>query len=607
MKPSQPMSGLVEHSFEESSNPHRQRLPARAINQAAQLPELSRSVRVRNTGAIMTLIMLSVALSPGTLCTAQNTSKSYLCGWYVQPKAVDAAVAHASEYPVNALFLLGDSSVSSGCCAGGWSAVVEELTFHDDYPKIAKHGAERETAEKVRAEYRSYAQKSKAAHLAFYLNVGEMVYPKDLFEKYPEMRDPDKDAIWQFIESRAEEAFTAIPEMEGMILGLDDQVAHEVYDLQGRQSVEDYIVRLLTVYLKVCEAQNKQLLVSTLTNYYPERLEALIRAIRRVPPSSHFAVLNDSCPSDWGLIAVLNPAIGRVGGHREILNFDFSGENWGQSLVPLGELDHVADCFRKARARGANIAGVSGWVHWWIPQSVFGTPSEVNLFGMTRILEDADADPAELYQQWLGRKYGKAAAPLLVPAYRRSFDVAIQSREVLGFWAMEYPKSEFAPVQWLDYSMRANSPAVWDENFRPVEYELFNPDERALMDVLREKDKAAAQAQAAVDAVESVRNLIPSNQYESLLKPFIRARDEARAMRPYYELFFRYKMWTLDHQVARLDRMQDLEQQIRGWADYFEQNYPNDPLHNALSLREYADQVQGLLAGANLPRVTVTW
>ena len=522
----------------------------------------------------------------------------HLCAWYVPPKGVDAALRHASEYPVDALFLMGDPS---------WSTAAEEMTFHDDYPQLAKRGAERERAEKIRAEYRSYAQRAKAAHLAFYLNVGEMVRPNELFVRYPEMRDPDKDAIWQFTASRADEAFTVIPEMDGMIVSLDEGGVHEVYGLQGRQSVEDYIVRLLTTYLKVCETRDKQLLVSTFINYYPQRLETLVRAIRRVTPSSHFAVLNNSCPCDWGLIAVFNPAIGSVGNHREILNFDFCGENWGQTLVPLGQLDYVAKCFRKARARGANIVGISGWIHWWIPQNIFGTPSEVNLFGMRSVLEDLDADPAALYRQWLKQRYGDAAASLLIQAFRQSFDVAIQSREVLGFWAMEYPKSEFALVQWLDFSMRANSPAVWDEIFHPVERELFNPDERALEDVLREKDKAAAQAQAAVDAVQSARNLIPAKQYESLLRPFVRARDEARALRPYYELYFRYKMWITDHQTARLDRMQELDQQIRGWADYFEQYYPDDPLNNGLRLREYADQVHGLLAGAILPRVAVTW
>lgn len=66
-------------------------------------------------------------------------------------------------------------------------------------------------------------------------------------------------------------------------------------------------------------------------------------------------------------------------------------------------------------------------------------------------------------------------------------------------------------------------------------------------------------------------------------------------------------MWAKDHEPSRLARMRELQQHLRNWADYFEQRYPQDPLHNALRIREYVDQVDGLLAGKPLPQVVITW
>ncbi len=539
---------------------------------------------------------LAILILFGALCCSARDFPR-LIAWYVQSNNMDEPLRNAGEYPVNALFVQ---------VYPDWNKVAEDMSFHDAYPKLAKAGAARARAERVRAELGVAVRKTVEAKLDFYLMLGEFDYPDNLFQQYPEMRDPDKDAFWNFIASRVDEVLAALPDVAGLIVYLDE-APHKIYELQGNRPAEDYIGRLLSIYLQACSARHKHFIISSFTNYYPERLETLARAIRRFAPSPNFAVMNWICPSDWGLFRVLNPAIGHVGGHPEILNFDFSGENWGEGNVPLGQLDYVAERLHASLGRGANIAGLSAWVNWWIPQNVFGTPSEVNLYGLPLLLESPGTDPARLYEAWLERRYGKEAAPILLPAFRQSFDVVTGSRQVLGFWAMEYPKSEFAAVEWIDFSLRADSPAVWDNSFRSVEADLLNPDERVLEEVLREKGRAAATAQAALEAVEAARRFISVTDYQPLLRSFTRARDEARVPRPYFELFFRYKMWARDHQASRLDRIRELQGQLRNWADYFDRNYPNDPLHNARRIREYVGEIDGLLSGKPLPQVVVTW
>lgn len=556
---------------------------------------------VRTTHRLLLLEIGCIFLLNGN-SAAQPASKLY--AWYVESNNVEVPLQHVSEYHPNAFFIQFIPGPDQP--GGSWPTILEDLSLHDRYTKVAKMGTAREQAEKLRTYFRGLIARAKLKSVDIYLMTGELVYPENLFEQYPGMRDPDRDALWKFLGDRAEEVLAVLPDLGGFVIYLDE-VPHKIYELQGGQPVESCITRLLSTYLRICAARNKRLLVSTFTNYYPMRLEALLRAIRRIPPSDHFAVLNWICPSDWGLFPVVNPAIGRVGGHPEVLNFDFSGENWGEGLLPLGQLDLVADRLRNAFARGAHVAGLSGFINWWIPQNVFGTPNEVNLFGAPRLLQNPEKDPAELYGEWLTLRYGKGVVPLLLPAFRNSFRVVTASRQISGFWAMEWPKSEFAPAHWIDFSLRADSPAVWDENFRSVEAGLLNPDERALADVLREKDNAVADAQAAVEAVESAQQFLPGSEYDALSRCFTRARDEARALRPYFELYFRYKMWAKDHEPSRLARMRELQQHLRNWADYFEQRYPPDPLHNALRIREYVDQVDGLLAGKPLPQVVITW
>lgn len=524
--------------------------------------------------------------------------------WYVESNNYDIPLEHVNEYHPNAFFIQFIPGPNEP--GGSWATPVEDLSLHDHYPRVAKRGTARANAEKLRAYFRTLTSRTKAKGIRTYLMTGELVYPRNLVEQYPAMRDPDQDAFWKFEEDRVNEVLTALPDLDGFVIYFAE-TPHKIYELQGGQSVERYIDRLISTYLKVCEAHHKLLIVCTMVNYYPDRLQTLLRAIRRIPHSDNFTVLNWVCPSDWGLFRVINPAIGNVGGHPEILNFDFSGENWGEGVLPLGQLDFVAERLRTALSRGANVAGISGFVNWWIPQNIFDTPSEVNLFGAPLLLENPGRDPAELYETWLERRYGEPAARLLLPAFRNSFRVVTESRQVLGFWAMELPKSEFASPSWINYSLRADSPAVWDPRFRRTEDALFNPDERVLDDVLREKDQAAALAQDAVNDVQSAQRYIPRAKYEPLLRAFTRERDEARALRPYFELFFRYKMWTQDHESSRLPRLRQLQCELENWAAYFERTYPNDSLHDGLRIREYVSEMNELLAGKPLPKVVVTW
>jgi hypothetical protein len=58
--------------------------------------------------------------------------------------------------------------------------------------------------------------------------------------------------------------------------------------------------------------------------------------------------------------------------------------------------------------------------------------------------------------------------------------------------------------------------------------------------------------------------------------------------------------------AERAGRIRKIQEQLRSWADFFENRYPQDPLHNALRPREFVRQMDELLAGKALPQVVMT-
>lgn len=153
---------------------------------------------------------------------------------------------------------------SSGSSASG-APSVRSWPFILATPRWPRLDSRPSRPERARNEFHGILARAKQKKVDVYLDVGELAYPQNLF---PEMRDPDQDGFWNFVGDRAEEILGALPDVAGLIVYLDE-TQHKIYDLDGGQPVEDYIFRLLKVYLAACSQHHKRLIVSTFTNYYP--------------------------------------------------------------------------------------------------------------------------------------------------------------------------------------------------------------------------------------------------------------------------------------------------------------------------------------------------
>ncbi len=507
------------------------------------------------------------------------------------------AIENAAHHDVNALIVEFEPSEEQP--GRVWSAFIDDLAFNDHTPRVAKRDQDRAAVEKLRSNILTITSKGSAAGLSVYLVATEFSFPKDFIAAYPEARDPDSPFLWAFLERRLEEVLLALPQAAGVLLYTDEPSDLIPYHFEPNRR-EATLSRLLQVYLDVCTRLERRFIVCTMVNFESRKLDLLLSVLKRIPPSEHLLISNYVCPGDWGLIALHNPAIGDVGGHPEFLTFDYSGELWGQGKIPLIQARLIADRVKQARDKGANLVGINGYVSWYT-QSLFGTPSEMNLDLAPRILQDPTRSPDDLVRELLEHRYGEEAASHLDGAFARSFEVADKIFQTLGFYVTEAPKSAFPDAVWIDFSLRTESLAAFDPAYQQLEDQLVHPDPDILQRVIEEKDEAVKMAGQAVVAVRQSQSLLAPEDFKLLDRQFSFTLEVAKAYREYFEAYLRTRQWDLSGRGSVPPGLEDLIQLVADRADRIEENFASSPVFCAESLRHCADMLRGFLQGEAFP------
>ncbi len=545
--------------------------------------------------AFISAAVLFIAHTPAS-ATPDSRQKPFI-SWQTMTSFAMEALKHASQHQVNALILEFEPNKDQP--GRDWNTFLDDLALDDHAPKVAKTGQARQDVEKLRSNIKAILRRGKNQNIDVYLMGTELSFPPGMLQAYPEAADINNPFLWRFLETRLEEVLRALPDAAGIVLYTDepsDLIVYELKDIDRGATLK----KLLEVYHNVCRRNGRRLIVSTFVNYDAQRLEILLSALRQIQPSNDFLVDNYICPGDWGLIQLLNPAIGNVGGHREFLTVDYTGEIWGQANIPLCEAKLIRDRLRTAQQMGANLIGLNGYVSWYT-QNIFGKPSEINLDLAPQLLHDPNQDPRVLVQQWISKRYGKRAADRLTLTFLDSFEVAMKSIQTLGFWVSEAPKSAFPDPVWIEFSLRTESLAVFDPSYKALEEQLVHPDANTLVKVIEEKDKAESLASQALRAVEQSKPYLQAADYQLLHKQFSLAWYIARVYRLYTEMYIRFRMWDQAGRGQVSPQLTGLKRPLQELAAEMEKTVDSPPVFCPKSLLNGLALLDSFLEGKSFP------
>jgi hypothetical protein len=407
--------------------------------------------------------------------------------------------------------------------------------------------------------------------------------PKDRFREGDRGKPVLSPELWKWVEDKYEHLFKLVPALDGVVLTFAE-TDHKVY---GDGVVSDLtppqrVARLIEVMGDVCRQRDKLLIVRTFV-YEPAEIAFLHEALSRIaadtPPDGHIIVMTKCVPHDWTPYYPFNPLLGEVAGLPQVVEIDLGQEFTGQSRILHGEVGYVKRVLDHARAKG--VIGAVARVERGTNHAL-GTPNEVNLHAFGRLLHDGSLSEDALWREWVVGRYGQAAAPHVIRALRRTFDITNLTYFPLEYWIVNHSRVPDWGYAYGHITSRQNAKWIPSPKQLRARDELLRPTPDTLVRIAHEKDLAARLSELSLADLEKAAPHLADEDVRELRRYLELGRDNVEAFRRHNLAMFA----VLCHQAraeagdvspeeikAIAAGARDHIRSLREWADVMEQRY----------------------------------
>ncbi len=326
-------------------------------------------------------------------------------------------------------------------------------------------------------------------------------------------------AYWKWLEGKYDKVFAKVPGVDGLVVTAWETRYAVINDsaVVSEKPPAERVAELAACFGRIAEKHDKQLIFRTFT-YQPEQLaamrEGLIMAAEKSPQlKDRLWVMLKCVPADWMPYYPFNPALGNVGGLRQIVELDLGAEFSGQSVIPFEEVDYVKRVLDYGRSKGVQgaVARIDRFGN-----SALGTPNEVNVRAYSMLVKLPSLDTEPMLRNWAIEKYGAAAAVYVVRALERSFDINNIINCPLGEWVTNHSRlpgwqHAVGALEGWSLSHWIDSPAT--ERSRD---QFLHPTAALLTRLAEEKAAARRLCQESLDDVLQTRVILSASDYSEL-------------------------------------------------------------------------------------------
>jgi len=314
---------------------------------------------------------------------------------------------------------------------------------------------------------------------------------------------PNEPFWWDFLGAKYTELFQDLPGVAGVITApgtgesrLSAAANRCECELCRATTRSQWYSKLIGAMHAPIRAAGKQLAVRDFV-FDRAAHEELAAAIETLPSDIIIGLKNT--PHDYYPTFPDNPRLGRVGPHRQWIEYDCMGQYFGWGIAPAIMIDDIARRFSVAEAAGAE--GVVLRTDWESldGHSAFHTPNLVNLYAGAALSADAAAPRAQVWRSWLQEQ------GMLEPNADPAAAIAWAEAVLGGSWAITrgacytqdcvFSDATNYPVS-LDHAFwlaeEKNSLRDWDAS----KADALAPTEAVARRVMAEKDEAVARAEA---------------------------------------------------------------------------------------------------------------
>lgn len=406
------------------------------------------------------------ALVLSFLLVAPTSSPAPIRGWMIHgnlPTYHDLVLEKAKEYGINHLEISGDNPTTSEEMTGPAAIEVERM-----------------------------AKAARASGIDSYIWIREFNTNKKTLSLDPS--SPEGAAFWNARKLALRNALAQAPDLTGIILSYASTPT-EIWDVKDPSAfwqgmtMERRIKFVTEQFLSVAKELGKRVYVRDF-NHSPQQLNWLIGGLK---DGVGYTMHSKWVPQDWQLFYPHSPSIGAYGKTPQVIEADLGCEYWGQSMWPVCMVEYIKYRWDYDRTHGC--LGVVARADR-NEEPALETPSEINIYALSRYLQDSTTTPSQIYRDWNHKRYGlppdSKASATLTSIYRNTFKQAQKMYFALGFWMNKDMTYIPDRVSSFERNIVGKSTTLWDKSpsIQRTANMLFHPTSVTYRKIMQERTQA---------------------------------------------------------------------------------------------------------------------
>lgn len=394
--------------------------------------------------------------------------------------------------------------------------------------------------------------------------------------------DLDNPEFWSWFKQDYRDMLDRVPDVNGIVLTFIETGA-KAEDQYSRKltTPQEKLAAVVNAVADVVIGERHLNLYARTFAYTQTEYDNITRAVQHFDRPQVRLMMKET-PHDFFLTHPNDFYAGKLP-NLTLVEFDAAGEFNGQGQIANTWPEYILGRWSDLSKR-PHVAGYVARTDRYGGTRIVGRPSEINLYALKRYTEDPTVTADQVYDEFITRRYGRAALPQVKKAFSNAFDIVTSTLYTLGTNVASHSELNYDPYsssyarhvsgKWIDPpiahvrhgvnqdlnywtdvvdhlappAIKAPKGAQWDEVPWVREQGLIHTDERMderfLRYVVTEKDYGVAKAEESLGAIEAARSALKPADYADLHAYFERTLLTARLYRAVAGAYFGYRVYA---------------------------------------------------------------
>ena len=475
-----------------------------------------------------TLGALAVCIASGMALAKPEISWSVMHPTAIDTNYMARVAAKAVEYGgVDSFEVCGD-------CHRGYSG-INGLSMLERYPHAAAK-VDRAAVERNRREMNAICAIAHGIGKPLYYWHREIFIPEGLLEDLPQLLDADGEfdllgeTYRDWLRYKLDETFRHCPQLDGIVLTLTEADYSVIHNSNPtRYPPQKVVEALVGLFAEEHEKRGKRFILRSFGSNSQDYID-IIGGAKLAAAKHGFEIETKVTEADFVPWLPKNPFLRKNPPLTLGAECDALGEYLSAGYLPAAQVGRIREYVASAREEGVDRYAIR---IDRVGNSIFDSAHEVNLYAYMRFIADPKATEDGVLADYAAKRFG-AAAKEMIPLVKDELEMIRNIHYVasnLVFHSFPF-KADFTTVKagGIFSVYREDSSLKATKDIWSILHWQKSPSHAQ---VLAEKEKGLAMAEAGLAKVELLKGRMPADEYARQHRAFSAAVKAAKALRAF--------------------------------------------------------------------------